>query len=222
VSEPGWRESDDFAVDPPPQATPEAAVVVLSPPQLARRTRVLEAAIDLAAGGGYEVVQMREVAHRAGVAMGTIYRYFDSKDQLLAAALVDWSDRMAESLEARPPRGATPAERLIDVIRRASRNIERNPQLTSALITGVTSAEAGVRQYQEAVAGSLARILSSGLDAVAPAERDGILRILRHVWFAALLGWVNGWRGVRSVGEELEFAARYLLGDRGDGSDRVD
>jgi len=213
VSDPRWQADDELAgpAGAPPGPV-DAAVAVLSPPQLARRARVLEAAIDLAAQGGYDDVQMREVAHRAGVAMGTIYRYFDSKDQLLAAALVDWSDRMAQFLEARPPVGATPSERLIDVIRRASRNIERNPQLTAALITGVTSAEAGVRQYQDEVARCLERMLSSGLDGVAPAEQEGILRILRHVWFAALLGWVNGWRGVRSVGEELEFAARYLLG----------
>jgi AcrR family transcriptional regulator len=180
---------------------------------MARRARVLDAAMDLAARGGYDVVQMRQVAHRAGVAMGTIYRYFDSKDQLLAAALVDWSDRMAQSLEARPPRGSSPAERLMDVIRRTTRSIERNPQLTAALITGVTSAEGGVRQYQEAVAASLDRILSSALDDLDDDEREAILRILRHVWFAALLGWVNGWQGVRSVGEELEFAARHLLGE---------
>jgi AcrR family transcriptional regulator len=187
----------------------------LAPAQVARRRRVLEAAMGLAAEGGYEVVQMRAVAQHAGVAMGTIYRYFESKDQLLGAALVDWSDRMAQSLESRPPRGDTPVARLIDVIRRASRNIERNPLLTAALVTAVSSADPGVRQYQEAVAVSLARILSSALGELPEEERDGVLRILRHVWFAALLGWVNGWQGVRSVGEELEFAARRLLGEPG-------
>jgi AcrR family transcriptional regulator len=154
---------------------------------------------------------MRTVAQRAGVAMGTLYRYFDSKDQLLAAALVDWCEQLARSLVARPPRGATPALRLIDVVRRASRNIERDPRLTAALVTATTAADPGVRPYQEAVAASLEGILCAALEELDAAERDAVLRVMRHVWFAALLGWVNGWRGVSSVGDELEFAARQLL-----------
>ena len=56
--------------------------------QAARRGRVLDAALELAAEGGYDAVQMRDVAARAQVALGTIYRYFSSKDHLLAACQV--------------------------------------------------------------------------------------------------------------------------------------
>jgi TetR/AcrR family transcriptional regulator, cholesterol catabolism regulator len=189
-----------------------AAIDVLTPGQQARRGRVLEAAMELAASGGYELVQMRAVAQRAGVAMGTIYRYFESKDQLLGAALVEWSDQLARGLEERPPRGDAPLDRLVDVIGRASRAMERNPQLTAALVTAVSSADPGVRQYQAAVAASVADILAAALTDVTQAQREALLRILLHVWFAALLGWVNGWWGVGSVGEELEFVARQFLG----------
>src|SRR5277367_6168901 len=44
--------------------------------QQARRQRVIDAAMTLALEGGYEAVQMRDVAARADVAMGTVYRYF--------------------------------------------------------------------------------------------------------------------------------------------------
>ena len=46
-----------------------------------------------------------------------------------------------------------------------------------------------------------------------PKVRAGIIRALSHVWFSALLGWVNGWTNVGAVGEELESAARLLLRD---------
>ena len=49
---------------------------------------MLVAALQLGADGGYDAVQMRDVAASAEVALGTIYRYFPSKDALLAAA---WS-----------------------------------------------------------------------------------------------------------------------------------
>ena len=53
--------------------------------QAQRRARVVAAAMALAAKGGYDAVQMRAVSTEADVALGTIYRYFSSKDQLLIA-----------------------------------------------------------------------------------------------------------------------------------------
>jgi len=52
----------------------------------------------LAAKGGYDAVQMREVATEADVALGTIYRYFSSKDQLLLAGLEQLAEDMQEQL----------------------------------------------------------------------------------------------------------------------------
>ena len=182
--------------------------------QADRRRRVVEAAVELASEGGYELVQMRDVATRANVALGTIYRYFESKDQLLGAALVEWAEALEQRLAQRPAVGATAEDRVVDVLRRACRSIERNQRLSSALITAVGSPDDGISRYQAQVNEVLVRILDSALEDVEDVEdsqRDGLVRILSHVWFAALIGWVHGWRGVRSVGDELEFAARFLL-----------
>jgi AcrR family transcriptional regulator len=71
--------------------------------QQARRQRVIDAAMALGLDGGYEAVQMRDVAARADVAMGTVYRYFTSKDHLLAATLVHWVEQLdAASASTRP------------------------------------------------------------------------------------------------------------------------
>ena len=68
----------------------------LTPNQAARRDRVLDAAMSLAAEGGYDAVQMRDVASRAQVALGTIYRYFSSKDHVLAACQLELWRAMAD------------------------------------------------------------------------------------------------------------------------------
>ena len=52
-----------------------------------RRKRILDATIALASKGGFDAVQMRAVAERADVALGTLYRYFPSKIHLLVSAL---------------------------------------------------------------------------------------------------------------------------------------
>ena len=183
----------------------------LSANQAERRRRVVAAAVELASEGGYEEVQMRDVATRAKVALGTIYRYFESKDQLLAAALVDWVCELERSLELRPPARTGSEDRLLEVIRRASSALERNQRLSSALVTAVAGPDPGIGRYQAEVQEVLVRILDNALDGLPAAERDAVVRVLCHVWFAALIGWVHGWRAVTSVGEELEFAGRFLL-----------
>src|SRR5258706_2200298 len=88
---------------------------VLTRSQHARRARVIEAAMDLARDGGYDAVQMRDVAASAGVALGTVYRYFSSKDHLLAAALLEWARGLEGNLGAARalPTGETAADRLV-------------------------------------------------------------------------------------------------------------
>src|SRR5271157_102936 len=95
--------------------------------QQARRQRVIDAAMSLALDLGYEAVQMRDVAARADVAMGTVYRYFTSKDHLLAATLVHWVELLDARMAQQPARGAKSAERVLDVLDRGLRAISRSP-----------------------------------------------------------------------------------------------
>jgi len=79
----------------------------LTKSQAARRGRVIDAALSLGADGGYDAVQMRDVATTAGVALGTIYRYFSSKDHLLAETLVEWANELGRKVSRKPAKGET-------------------------------------------------------------------------------------------------------------------
>lgn len=179
--------------------------------QAARRQRVIEAAMELAAEGGYDAVQMRDVAARAHVALGTIYRYFASKDHLLAAAQVSWARSVERRLAQRPPKGNTAADRVSQVVRRANRAMERQPRLAAALITAISSSDPAVSECQRETSAIMATVLRSAMHDIDPEVQDGVVGVLAHVWFSALLGWVNGWTGVEVVAVELENAARLLL-----------
>ena len=205
----------DLTTQPEPAADTHPApadVESLTKSQLARRERVVRVAMELGAEGGYDAVQMRDVSQRAGVALGTIYRYFSSKDHLLAAALVEWTIDLERQVGRRPPRGETTADRMVEVLGRACRSMESEPQLSSAVVTALASADPQVARCQQEMNRVMTRIQSQVFPDDFPLDvKAGIIRTLEHVWFSSLLGWVNGWMGMRAAGEELATAAHLLL-----------
>ena len=99
---------------------------------------------------------MRDVATTADVALGTIYRYFSSKDHLLAEALVEWVRDLGRRVQARPPRGGTLADRVVDVLRRATRAMETDPQLSEAVVTALASTDPHAARCQREVGAVMA------------------------------------------------------------------
>ncbi len=194
----------------------DADAPTLTKSQAARRERVIRAALDLGAAGGYDAVQMRDVATSAGVALGTIYRYFASKDHLLAAAMVEWTHDLELRVGQRPPKGDTVAERVNDVLRRATRAMEKEPKLSESVVTALLSPDRGAAACQEEVSASMTRILSTALgDDFDPEFKVQATRTLGHVWFSALIGWVNGWSGMEKVADELAIATHLVLDQYG-------
>jgi TetR/AcrR family transcriptional regulator, cholesterol catabolism regulator len=188
----------------------------LTKSQAARRQRVVAAALELGSEGGYDAVQMRDVATRANVALGTIYRYFSSKDHLLAAALVEWARDLERRVAQRPPKGETIADRVVDVLRRATRTMERDPQLSAAVVTALSSNDAKVADCQREVGTVMDRIQSLAFpEDFDQALKWRITRALGHVWFSSLVGWVNGWFGMSETGDELDSAAHLMLDQYG-------
>ena len=189
------------------------AAETLTTSQAARRQRVLVSALDLAASGGYEAVQMRDVATSAGVALGTIYRYFPSKDALLAAAMVEWMEDLERRVSQRGPRGATTAERVYDVLRRAVATMERQPKLAEAVITALTSDDEGAGKASISTTDVMTRVMLQAFpDEVDPATEAAIAKVLGHVWFSCMVAWKNGVGDMTWMAEELRIAADLICG----------
>ena len=179
--------------------------------QQARRQRVVDAAMSLGLDGGYAAVQMRDVAARADVAMGTVYRYFTSKDHLLAAALVHWVEQLDNRLAQVPARGDGAAERVMDVLDRALRAMGRQPQLVGAVFTALASPDPAAIGCQQQVSVLMERIITRAIGEPHPPDLGDRARVLGHVWYSALVGWVNGWSNMGRVHDELVVAVGLLL-----------
>lgn len=75
----------------------------IKPDEGEKRDAILDAALELFQTNGYEATPVPLVAERAGVATGTIYLYFRSKEELVNAVWRKWKLRLAESLLHRFP-----------------------------------------------------------------------------------------------------------------------
>src|SRR5262252_4379467 len=81
-----------------------------------KRARILEAAVKVFAKNGFYATRVSEVAKAAGVADGTIYLYFKSKDELLVSLFEDRVERLLAYLHEELPKTTSASERLKRVI----------------------------------------------------------------------------------------------------------
>ncbi|GHE98940.1 TetR family transcriptional regulator [Streptomyces spiralis] len=78
------------------------------------RKKILNAAREQIAAHGPDI-GMDEIATAAGVAVGTLYRHFPAKTDLVAAVIADWLERVADDAEAAAAR-TTAGSRALDEI----------------------------------------------------------------------------------------------------------
>jgi TetR/AcrR family transcriptional regulator, cholesterol catabolism regulator len=176
-----------------------------------RRRRVIDAAFELGAERGYDAVQMRDVSAIANVSLATIYRYFSSKDHLLAAAMTEWTAKLEGRVAQSPPRGDTAADQLVDVLGRACRAMARQPKLSAALVRALSSADPGVQQSAGQVQRQIESMASGILVDLDPRVQTDIMAVLGHVWYSTLVAWANGRSDFDTVVAELERAVRVLV-----------
>ena len=182
-----------------------------------RRKRILDATYQLARDGGFDAVQMRAVAERADVALGTLYRYFPSKIHLLVSALGRTFEQAEAAMRGKPVPGDTAADRVISVLKKTTRGLQGDPHLTEALTRAFMFADASVAAEIHDVGMLMTSMLTHAMDP----ERGGevtdddvaIARVIGDVWLSALVAWVTGRSTAAETAQHMETAVRLLLRD---------
>jgi AcrR family transcriptional regulator len=98
------------------------------------RSRILEAARNLVAEGGWQGAHIAAVAQKAGFATGTVYRYFPSKAELYAEVLSQVSSRECDVIAAIVDSGGSATARLEGAVRAFASRALRGRRLAYALI----------------------------------------------------------------------------------------
>ncbi|WP_431972384.1 TetR family transcriptional regulator [Nocardia sp. bgisy134] len=175
--------------------------------------------MKLAAEGGYDAVQMREIARLSEMSLHTLYRYYPSKDDIILIASTAEVERLRLDVISRPPSGKTPGDRAATALMRAFRVLHDNRGFAHAVATCYHVPAAFNPEFDdEATQGpdfgkfeEVVALATWGPDHLITREQQMALRALSSVFVTALISWLNGTLGQKAIGEQFSFAAHRLI-----------
>lgn len=213
--------------DPPVSKTlgsrAEAPTSRLETSQLRRLRRIVAGTRQLATEGGLEGVRLRDIAELSEVALGTLYRYFQSKEDILVFALAEEVEEFERRLSEQPIQGGDARERVMRFFALSTEQFtEPRPQFAKACIQAFAS---GGAKNVELLAGIHLRwiglILSALRGRVCPPDEvhlgesmnkeASVASILENVWVVGLVGWAGGIRSLEEVVGQVRRASELLV-----------
>lgn len=182
-----------------------------------KRRRIIDAAVQVFAERGFYHARVSEVAAAAGVAGGTIYNYFKSKDDLLICLFEDRMDAILQGFRSE----LAGLERATDKLRRFIelhlQMVADDPHLAEVLTVELRQSSKFMREYKARKFGEylaeIEQIIDAGrADGEFRADVDA--RILKRVVFGALdevsLFWVDARRNENQQPYPLDRAAEQI------------
>lgn len=187
-----------------------------------RAKRIVDTAVALAERDGYQAVRLRDVAATAQVALGTVYKRFASKEEILIAALEQESEKLVAKIGKKPVPGKDRVERVHVVFSALTKGFLRRPNLAKAVVRSVASGDPNTTERVAsfhalitalviaAIRGEAAGTIAEG-GGEADEEERTVASILQNVWFASFVGWAGGLHDSAQVLADTDKAAQLLL-----------
>jgi len=191
-------------------------VEMMTSRQLARRARLIETVIALVAESGTTSIQMRDVTERSGVALGTVYRYFRSREHLLATAFTEWQGKLTRRIvSSKRDEDADSLPLVKDFLRRALQAFDRNPGMAVLMMQAAASSDSDVQE----VIGQSGKAFDAAFDHLLAAEPRDDISYIRLAIGCVLADAVNRMSSGRATFQEtlpqVEGVADVLLSTRG-------
>lgn len=182
-----------------------------------KRDRILNAAVSVFADRGFFQSRVSDIADAAGVAGGTIYLYFKSKDDVLISLFEDRMDKIIVRVKNELEAEKSAQSKLSMFIEQHLSMVEQHPELAEVLIVELRQSSKFMREYRPVK-------FAEYLDLIEAIVREGIQngefrsglspRLAKRLIFGALEEVSATWLGFRREGAktpfDLEQAAREI------------
>ena len=186
-----------------------------------KRDRILGAAVKVFAKNGFYATKVSEIAKSAGVADGTIYLYFKSKDQILVMLFEDRVEKLLAYLKAELPKCSSAAMKLRRVIELQLGLLEGERDLAEVITVILRQSSKLMKEYAapkfNAYLEVIAKVVAEG-QAAGEFRNDVAPSLVARATFGALDGIALTWalgkaeQGglVRAAGQLAEIILRGL------------
>jgi AcrR family transcriptional regulator len=179
-----------------------------------RTRRILDAAVQLAEGGGFAAVRLRDVAQTSGVALGTVYKRFRSKEELLVGVLSREIAGLRARLGDTPIAEAQLLARVVQFFAVLTDFLCDRPNFARAVVRSAASGEPGMSQRLHEFHSALFELGAMAVRGTSaqPLTDSEVLMLgsSQYVWFAALCGWASGLYPKHGVVQRVTSAARLM------------
>ncbi len=165
-------------------------------PKETKKARILRAAIDVFADKGFFAARMTDVAKEAQVADGTLYLYFEGKENLLLSIFEDVLSRFIERLRSEIVSLHDPVDKLRVMVRLHLETLGRDRALASVLQIEMRNSR---RFMSEFARGRLGEYLSMVREIIEEGQETGIFRpsinsaLATNVIFGAVDEMATSW-----------------------------
>jgi AcrR family transcriptional regulator len=144
---------------------------------MSRREDILSAAVELFAERGFQATPTSEVAKRAGVAEGTIFHHFKTKDEILLSIFEQLMDAYLEGFEAAAKQAGNGLDAIEKAIRFHFRFSDDRSKEVSVMVRDFPSDITDLGSpHREVVTGGLMRLMDLWTKLIEQGKKDGSIR----------------------------------------------
>ena len=186
--------------------------------------QIIDAAVRVFARNGFYNSRVSDIAREAGIASGTIYLYFKTKDEILVTLFREKMAAFVSELRAEIARERDPEAKIRRLVRLHFEVLEASPDMAEVV-------QVELRQGQKFFRGASAHEVSAYFDLIGSILHEGVaggvfrkdlpVKIATKMLFGAMdqvtTSWVLGKRGYRLADAAEPVANIFLKGVTGDG-----
>jgi TetR/AcrR family transcriptional regulator, cholesterol catabolism regulator len=181
------------------------------PAEPAHSAAIVAVVQDLLESGGYDAVQLREVARRARVSLATIYRLFSSRDELIVTSIERWMSTHSYAELALPEPGESVYDGLMRGLRYVFEPWEQSPRMLEAYHHARTGP--GGRRLDSQGMRAIEPNANALLANADPAYVEDLTLILKNMAYAVIGRFAAGSLDITAILPTLERAVFRLTAD---------
>jgi TetR/AcrR family transcriptional regulator, cholesterol catabolism regulator len=182
----------------------------MSPSQRQRRAIVIDVTLKMIAESG-SGVEIRDICQRSGVALGTVYKYFGSKDSLFAEAYLKWRTEHLQDITNAASGRRSNSSRMRAALRKAVDLFLEGPQYLELSALMRSSRQPEIIQQRRDLEQETASLFKGLLSDMSSKDADGIVFVLMASFSLAMTQYGAQDRTREGVYDAIDEAVRVSL-----------